>query len=74
MTAHTAPTAPVRMDADWYADACRLGELLAAIRVWVESLDEYPQYITPGDAMDQVRRLIYRHDADTASSTTEEQS
>jgi hypothetical protein len=66
----TTPT-PVRTDADFFPDACRLGELLASIRVWVETLDEYPRYVTPADAMDQIRRLIYRHDAYNAASTKE---
>ncbi|MEV4534668.1 hypothetical protein AB0J82_12645 [Asanoa sp. NPDC049518] len=67
----TTPT-PVRTDADYFPDACRLGELIAGIRVWVETLDEYPQYFTAADAMEQVRLLLYRHDANDASSTKEE--
>jgi len=72
-TPTTSSETTVRTDGDFFPDACRLGELLAGIRVWAEALDEYPQYVTPADAMDQIRSLIYRHDAQQATSTKEEQ-
>ena len=68
----TTPTR-VRTDADFFGDACRLGELLAGIRVWVETLNEYPQYVTAADAMAQIASLIYRHDANDTPSTKEDQ-